>query len=250
MNLHFNKTSFILLFLLLFVLTLGFLFIENRFRAPSKPHFTIQEFTYATDIEGVRYFNRNDEFNLILKYNFLPWEWAPKPEGFELSPQDADFIYSSVLRNALHFGETASHIIYYDADSYYLSENQVEKGMTITTLQESTVQVSGHDGRVFNRASNAWENVGYIHLTYPEVVENATIAKTRAQVIELFGHAFESTTPALRYVTHESSPLPVTLEIPDNTETLEYLCRDGNFIVLLVNGHLVSVTTNLTHKRL
>ena len=90
---------------------------------PQMPVLKIQDVTHPTNIDNIRYFKIHDQWELEKKYgSLLSWEWAPTPEGFEISPQQADFIYSSILRNGGHFGWSASSTIYYDSHSYYVSE--------------------------------------------------------------------------------------------------------------------------------
>lgn len=245
MNFGLNRVALFLLFAFFFILGLWFFLLEEGIRVRKRPQFAIQDITYPTEIDGVWYFNRRDERNLILKYPFTPWEWAPTPDGFELSPQDADFIYSSVLRKAGHFGNSESYIIYFDTNFYFFADEIMHNQEAFSLLLlENTIQINGRNGQVFNPMSNAWENMGYVHITYQEAVEKLKIGEARSKVIETVGSAFE-TIPSfhpLLYTKHMTTP--------SNTESLEYWCKSGNFIVVLTNGYIMSVVTNVPFKRL
>jgi len=224
------------LILLFLITTIGSWFLFNDDLSFYK------EITHSTAIDGVHYFNSFKMKRNLFSYtmsSISPDEF-PTPDGFNLSPQDVDFIYSSLLRNAWHFGASTMTTLYYDTNNYYVSKNY-DIYNDLDSLLKNTIHINGHDGRVFNALSNIWENVGYIHMTYPEVVNHFTNGTPRLEVIEKMGHAFESYNPSVLFLF---CPPPNFLETTNITEALEYWCRDGNFIIYFMGEYVSSIITN------
>ena len=251
MKLNNNKFLLALSCVILIILFFGFIIVVKCYFCNQKNKYLIQEVTRPTDMEGIRYFYPPEKRKKTMTLDTIVswewgWAWAPTPDGFEISPQEVDFIYSSVLRNAWHFGVPDSSVIYYDTNSYYVSNySMIYKDYE--SLIQNTTQINGRDGRVFNPISNIWENVGYIHMTYPEVVGQIKTNETRSGVISTLGRAFESHTPAHPMLFFTPTGLR---EAPDTTESLEYWCRNGNFIILLTDGYVTSVITNVPFGRM
>jgi len=108
-------------------------------------------------------------------------------------------------------------------------------------LVQNTTQINGQNGQVFNMVSNIWENVGYVHLFHSDVINKIKINSTRSEVIDTFGHVFEMHKPAHSALFRTSIGWT---KPPENTESLEYWCRDGNFVILLTDGYVTSIFTN------
>jgi len=189
-------------------------------------------------MEGIRYFNTTKIKKSFFTetWSSMSWDEMPTPNGFILSPNDADFIFSSLLGNAWHWGCSGAINIYYDTNSYYVSKN-FEIYKDIDSLIKNTTKINGQNGHVYNSLSNFWENVGYMHMTYPEVFDYFKIGTPRVKFINLINLN-------CRLVKFKSD----WINIEENSEILEFWSRDGSFWIFLNDDFIVSVITNINSK--
>ena len=207
------------------------------------PVFKVHEISHATEIKGVRYFTRVDERELILRYGWEAdfWNWAPTPDGFELSPQQVAFIYGLFL-NGQPIKNYDLDNIFFDTNNYYLAKS-CEIYTNYKSLIADTTTMDGRDGRIYNSISNIWENLGYIHLSYPEVADQVRLGASKPEVVNHLGRAFNVENPPRTLFLMQNR----YLENPtNNLEALDYWCRDGHFILLFEDGQVTSVITNIT----
>jgi len=230
------------------LLVCGFMFdyiIPKSWYTLKMPIFNVQKVTHATNMEGIRYFDYFTRRKMEEKYYSPAWEWAPTPDGFELSPHDADRIYSTIDWERLSYG--SSYRIYFDTHCYYMSSS-IKINTQYDSLVENTTQINGKNGQIFNRTLNQWENWGYIHLNLYEIKELDVAGKTRSEVFNIFGRPYDIMTNEITRtisVWDESQYLfdhknePVLFH--KDSELLLYLCRDATFVVSFEGQHVNAI---------
>jgi hypothetical protein len=184
---------------------------------------------------------------------FFGWDWVPKPDGFSLSPGDADFIFSSVLHNGGHFGTSASGHMYYDTNSYYVADiwpgtNAFDSAVP---MLRGATRINAADGTVFDRVSGLWQRVGFLSVRYPAVVEKVSVGWTREKVVAELGKPFEEqhTPKGTKVFDLDLTPAREVVTDTDRA-SLEYWCHEGNFLVIVQDGIVTGVVTNVPWGRL
>lgn len=223
-------------------LLVGIIAICGCWKGASLQKLTLDDVTEPTDVKDVRrYHMLDDRVEMARKYGpeALWLDWLPAPPGFEITPGTANFIFSSLLRNAWHFGATATGILYYDTDSYYVAGSWPEGSVaeSAVPMLKSATRISGIDGRVFNRDSNTWERVGYVHLTHNEMFRLIEGCGLKEQVSATFGPPFETHINPHVFSGQKTQGF-------DHVEALEYFNKEGGFAVFIGDGHVTEAKTN------
>ena len=163
----------------------------------------------------------------------------PAPDGFEISPDQASFIFSSLLNNAWHWGANGATSAYVDGDSYYIL-GLLPQGQTVCsyTARLLGTRIHGKDGRIFNRISGQWEKKGYVHRFRADIQNTVTNGMSDVKLRDLIGTPFSTRERA----GADNSGAPVDL--------LHYWSRDGEVLIFLKEGSVTGVSTNIPFLRL
>ncbi len=166
---------------------------------------------------------------------------APTPYGFDITPRVASFIYNSLLGNAWHWGaDDGVRSSYVDQEAYYIlgscARDHVDSSYTARILG---TRINGKDGRVYNYAQNAWQNKGYVHLLYSDIINTVTNGMSNWDLSRHLGHPFSINTRAL---TDKQSG--------EQYDMFHYWCRDGEFIIWLHKHQVINIETNITFARI
>ena len=154
---------------------------ENR----PKVDFKLEEVITSSNISGV--------------YKYWPgWKYdpmiasdLPTPKGFEISPANANFIYSFLLGN-VPIGLGGVEHMYFDEDSYYVShlwpaENKFNDAQVMLDMG---VRINGKDGTVYNRKTKKWEVRGYIHKNGDKIKKELALGSSPQEVNKKIGKHF------------------------------------------------------------
>lgn len=164
---------------------------------------------------------------------------APTPAGFEVTPETADFIFSSLLKNAWHWGADGTIAAYVDTDSYYIlgmiPPNQSYCSYTARVLG---TRISGKDGRVFREVSGEWVGKGYIHRFRSDIISTVTNGMSDSDLSTLIGNPFERNVRGIIF------------KDGDWGDQLHYWSRDGEILIFLKQGKVIGVSTNITFVRI
>jgi hypothetical protein len=168
-------------------------------------------------------------------------EWTKSlstPKGFSISPEKADFIFSSLLDNAWHWGASATSYLYVDSESYYLIETFPGNVSRCSfNAKRFGVRIHGNTGKVWDPLLKQWENKGYIDLTRATFVSTVTNGMTDATLNNTMGKSF-------------SSLLGVKDKDGRKYDIHHYWCKDGEVIISLQNNSVINVSTNINFVRI
>jgi hypothetical protein len=235
----------------------------------------IDDIVRSTDVAGVyRY-----DMNLICQLSEVrgvvkPLDRIPKPREMDLSPAQVDFIYSNILPNNCHWGDSATAYLFYDKGSYYVSSTWPSQTSfeSAKPMLDHATRISGLDGKVFNRQTGTWENRGYIHKTGEEIRRLVTVGSTLKDVMKTLGIFFsgqygdfvagkayllkpdgtkEEIGPLSRtvFTRDEQGRLQDTRPDYQTSAQVHYWARDGEVVIGFQDGRLVSVSTKLSISR-
>ena len=166
-------------------------------------------------------------------------EKATAPAGFEVSPQTANFIFSSLLHNAWHWGADGAIDAYVDADSYYIL-GVIPRGQSFCsyTARVLGTRISGKDGRIFNNITGEWENKGYVHRRRSEIMSIVTNGISDFDLDDLIGIPFSTDIRGIRD------------ETGDMIDQLHYWSRDGEILIFMKHQQVIGISTNIDFMRI
>ena len=192
------------------------------------------------------------------KYDPMIASDLPTPKGFEISPANANFIYSFLLGN-VPAGLCGAEYMYFDKESYYVShlwpaENKFNDAQVMLDMG---VRINGKDGTVYNRKTKKWEVKGYIHKNGEEVKADLPIGITTQQVLKRVGQYFDGREFDYRndkvydLKNGESSKYSPQALNKNKTNTdkivtvLHYWAKDGEIVLRFEDNKLIKVETQV-----
>lgn len=169
-------------------------------------------------------------------------EWPkslPMPTGFSLSPSTANFIFSSLLRKAWHWGASATSYLYVDSQSYYLVSSFPGnvKPCSFNAKRFGT-RIHGKTGQVWDPILKQWEYKGYIDISRATFLNTVTNGMYTEKLHDAVGESFSSDLGAVIYDTEQRCDIH------------HYWCEDGEAIITLYSNRVINVSTNITFMRL
>lgn len=208
---------------------------------------------YLGTIYHAQIFSFFDEIDEINEKN------DPIPEGFDILPDNAKFIFNDLLKNSWHWGWGGGDIspVFADSESYYIlghKSHPHDAPVCSYYAKLYGTRINGKDGSVYDRTLEKWEKIGYIPTTKDELVQKIQVGSKENEVLNIIGDGFETGDNTYQHPLHISETEADLVKNMggdiNDVKGVHYWCRDGEVIIIYLKDEVIKIITKMNFTRI